>query len=263
MGNYSVRTQTESEAILTLATEAMETKMNAGEPFTALDISNVLKAKNFPVRHREVSAVVRGLYTGGGMNAFGYVRNLILVSTADGSAQAYLYHHNSQTPSDYGQDAQNALPPVAADRARVLDDAVPAGIPLSILAQTALQGMVGTAVIHGNGTTALGKQTPRRSRGAVRRDGAVSIPRRLIEQAGYQHGDLLVLKHDPQTNTLTLQSVPAQTPGIMGAFIKVWGDLRVRISKTKWRIAGFTQANLAPTPKPSFAVESNGLRIAP
>jgi hypothetical protein len=60
MGHYSVRTQTESDAILTLATEAMEAKMNAGEPFTALDISNTLKAKNLPVRHREVSAVVRG-----------------------------------------------------------------------------------------------------------------------------------------------------------------------------------------------------------
>lgn len=257
MGHYSVRTQTESDAILTLATEAMEAKMNAGEPFTALDISNVLKAKNFPVRHREVSAVVRGLYAGGGMTGFGYVRDLISVSTPDGSAQAYLYRHNSQSLADYARDAQDALPPVPSDRARALDDAVPAGEPLSPLAETALQGMVGGAVISGHGGTAYGTPAPRRTRGSFRRDGAVAVPRSFIEQAGYQVGDLLVLTHDAQTDTLTLQAVPPTTPGVMGAIVKVWGDLRVRIAKTKLRIAGYS----APAQKPSFVLDSGAVRI--
>ncbi|MBC7806306.1 MAG: hypothetical protein H7145_09155 [Akkermansiaceae bacterium] len=258
MGNYSVRTQTESDAILTLATEAMEAKMNAGEPFTALDISNVLKAKNLPVRHREVAAVVRGLYVGGGMGAFGYVRDLIHVSTPDGSAQAYLYRHGTQDPSDYTLDAQDALPPVPADRARPLDDAVPAGGPLSTLAETALQGMVGSAVISGGGSTAYGVPSPRRSRGAFRRDGAVAVPRSFIEQAGYQVGDLLMLTHDAQTDTLALQAVAPGTT-VIGAFVKVWGDLRVRIAKTKLRIAGCA----VPVQKPSFALDGGSLRIEP
>ncbi len=259
MGNYSVRTQTESDAILTLATEAMETKMNAGEPFTALDISNVLKARNLPVRHREVSAVVRGLYVGGGMGAFGYVRDLIYVSTPDGSAQAYLYHHGTQAPADYTLDAQDALPPVPPARARPLDDAVPAGEPLSALAETALRGMVGGAVISGSGNTAYGTPAPRRTRGAFRRDGAVAVPRSFIEQAGYQVGDLLVLTHDAQTDTLALQAAPAGTTGVIGTFVKVWSDLRVRIAKTKLRVAGYA----VPVQKPNFALDGGGLRIEP
>lgn len=259
MSNYSVRTQTESEAILTLATDAMETKMNAGEPFTALDISNALKAKNLPVRHREVSAVVRGLYAGGGMTAFGYVRDLIYVSTPDGSAQAYLYRHGTQTPSDYTLDAQDALPPVPSDRARALDDAVPAGEPLSPLAETALQGMVGSAVISGSGSTAYGAPAPTRTRGTFRRDGAVAVPRTFIEQAGYQVGDLLILTHDAQTDTLALQAATPGTTGVIGAFVKVWGDFRVRIAKTKLRIAGCAVA----VQKPNFILDSGALRIEP
>ncbi|MBC8135935.1 MAG: hypothetical protein H8F28_08635 [Fibrella sp.] len=255
-----MRTQTESDAILTLATEAMEAKMNAGEPFTALDISNALKAKNLPVRHREVSAVVRGLYAGGGMTAFGYVRDLIYVSTPDGSAQAYLYRHGTQAPADYTLDAQDALPPVPTDRARALDDAVPAGEPLSPLADIALQGMVGGAVIRGGGSTAYGVSLPRRTRSAFRRDGAIAVPRNFIEQAGYQVGDLLVLTHDAQTDTLALQAAAPGAAGVIGAFVKVWGDLRVRIAKTKLRIAGCA----VPVQKPTFALDSGGsLRIEP
>ena len=260
MSNYSMRTPTESDAILTLSTEAMAAKMNAGEPFTALDISNVLKTKNLPVRHREVSAVVRGLYAGGGMNAFGYVRDLITVSTPDGFTQAYLYRHGTQAVAEYSRDAQDALPPVPAEYARPLDDAVPAGEPLSPLAEVALQGMVGNAVISGSGSTAYcGAPSLHRTRGAFRRDGAVAIPRNLIEQAGYQVGDLLVLTHDSQTDTLALQAAPSGANGVIGAFVKVWGDLRVRVAKTKLRIAGYT----VPLQKPNFVIDNGTLRIEP
>ncbi len=263
MVHYSVRTQTETDAILILTTDIVEAKMNAGDSFTALDISNALKAKNFPVRHGEVSAVVRGLYIGGGMTSFGYVRDVIYVSTATGSAQAYLYRHDSQSASDYTKDAQDALPPVPADRARAIDDAVPAGVPLSPLAQVALRGMVGTAVIGGNGTTAWGKSAPSRSRSAVRRDGAIAIPRTWIEQAGYREGDLLVLTHDAQTDTLALQPVPPGNSGIVGALVKVWSNLRVRIAKTKVRIAGLLSYSAPRVQKPSFALSGKSLRITP
>ena len=258
MGNYSTRTQTESDAILTLATETMAAIMTAGTAFTALDISNVLKARRFPVRHREVSAVVRGLWAGDGMTAFGYQRSLIRVSAASGDAQAYLYHHQSQTPANYANDAQVALPPVAVTDARALDDAVPAGAPLSPLAQFALGGMVGAAVIHANGAAAT---RPARStgRGAFRRDGAVAVPRHLIEEAGYQDGDLLVLTHDAQTRTLILAPCGH---GMLGAFVRVWGDLRVRITKTKWRLAGFS-GQVTPVQPPAIALDGGYLRIAP
>ncbi|MBC8142914.1 MAG: hypothetical protein H7Y38_15935 [Armatimonadetes bacterium] len=256
----TVRTQTETDAILILATEAMETKMNRGESFTALDISNALKARNFPVRHREVSAVVRGLYAGGGMSAFGYDRELITVSTPGGTEKAYLYAH-ATVPDGYADDAQSALAPVPPARARALDDAVPAGASLPTLAEIALQGMVGTAVIHGSGTTAFRKarRVSGQQRGAFRRDGAVSVPRKLIEEAGYQEGDLLLLTHDAQTGTLVL--APVQT-GVLGAFVKVWADLRVRIARSKWGVAGFS-GQVSAAQKPGFVVESGRLRIAP
>ncbi len=264
MNPYTVRTMTESEAILTLATSAMESKMNTGESFTALDISNTLKAKSFPVRHREVSAVVRGLYAGGGMTAFGYARELIAVSTPDGSAQAYLYRQIGQTASDYVGDAQNALPPVPTDRARPLDDVVPAGMPLSPLAGAALQGMVGAAVIGGSGATAWGKPSPARTRGAFRRDGALAVPRNLIEQSGFREGDLLVLTRDARTDTLVLGPVPIGSAAVAGAIVKVWRDLRVRIARTKLSLAGGTTVVFAaPVRKPSFVADGSALRIAP
>lgn len=264
---YNVRTQTESDAILILATDAMETKMNRGESFTALDISNALKARNFPVRHREVSAVVRGLYAGGGMTPFGYDRVLIPVTTAGGSEQAYLYQLCA-APDSYADDAQSALAPVPQTRARPLDDAVPAGAPLPGLAGIALAGMVGTAIIHGSGATASRRaQQPHTPRSAFRRDGAVAVPRKLIEQAGYQEGDLLLLTHDAKTGTLVLTPAlaPVLTPvqtGVLGAFVRVWADLRVRIAQTKWRVAGYG-GQVSPAQKPGFAVDNGRLRIAP
>ncbi|MBC7805277.1 MAG: hypothetical protein H7145_03925, partial [Akkermansiaceae bacterium] len=155
--------------------------------------------------------------------------------------------------------AQDSLPPEPADRARPLADAEPAGGPLSTSAQTALQGKVGSADISGGGNTAYGVPTPRRTRGSFRRDGAVAVPRSFIEQAGYQVGDMLVLTHDARTDTLALQAVAPGTTGVIGAFVKVWGDLRVRIAKTKLRIAGCA----VPVQKPSFALDGGSLRIEP
>lgn len=99
-------------------------KMQNRESFTALDISNLLKATQLPFRHREVSEVVREIYASGAMGCLGYDRTLIPVWTEGGSkpAEAYLYHHEDVDPLDYTARSQNALTPVPLSLSRDLTD---------------------------------------------------------------------------------------------------------------------------------------------
>lgn len=109
---------------LTNAVEAVIlTKMQSGESFTALDVSNAVKAAQLPFRHREVAAVVREIYNSGAMTYFDYERALIPVWTEEGgakAAEAYLYHPENVNPLDYTARNQGALPPVASSQARDL-----------------------------------------------------------------------------------------------------------------------------------------------
>jgi hypothetical protein len=108
---------------LTNAVEAVIlTKMQSGESFTALDVSNAIKAAQLPFRHREVSAVVREIYDSGAMAYFDFERALIPVWTEGGAkaAEAYLYHPENVNPLDYTTRSQDALPPVASTQARDL-----------------------------------------------------------------------------------------------------------------------------------------------
>lgn len=99
-------------------------KMQKQESFTALDISNMLKAAQLPFRHREVSEVVREIYTSGAMSCFDYDRTLIPVWTDGGTkaAEAYLYHHSDAAPLDYTARSQDALKTVSPLQARDLTD---------------------------------------------------------------------------------------------------------------------------------------------
>jgi hypothetical protein len=108
---------------LTNAVEAAAlTKLEKGESFTALDISNALKAAQLPFRHRDVSTLVREIYDSGAMACFDYDRTLIPVWTEGGAkaAEAYLYHHSDADPLAYTARNQDALPPVAPAQARDL-----------------------------------------------------------------------------------------------------------------------------------------------
>jgi hypothetical protein len=83
--------------------------------FTSIDISNAIKSDGRAVRHREVSPIVRELFSDKEMEPFGYVRCQITVSLPGGKqAQAWLYHHQTADPSGYDTRAQVALPPKPA-----------------------------------------------------------------------------------------------------------------------------------------------------
>jgi hypothetical protein len=74
----------------------VETKVNAGELFTALDVSNEVKSSWPLARHGEVRDMVRAQYAE--MQKSGYGRTPINVTIADGSVrEALLYHHLSDS----------------------------------------------------------------------------------------------------------------------------------------------------------------------
>jgi len=278
------RSDTEAEAIIAIVEGAVEARMRAKEPFTALDISNALKGQNYPVRHREVSTVVRDIYDSGAMAHYEYERKMIDVRTDGGQkrAQAWLYLHDEHKDRDYSTTlrAQDALPPVTDAQARNLDDVAPAGNPLSPLVA---QGQVNAYVANRNRIAvqmARGLKVPTRggslkacrsasratrSRAASRRDGALAIPRRLVEQAGWQVGDHLTLAFDATSAKLVL-TADASAAATVTATVRVWADLRVRVAKTKVRrCAAPIAANFSVAAnRPSFAVDADGtLQIEP
>ncbi|CAK9252258.1 unnamed protein product [Sphagnum jensenii] len=87
--------------------------------FTALDVSNAVKATHPLARHREIRDLVRGLFFSD-MQVKGYGKTPIQVQLADGSqVEALLYHHLSDswdldTKYDDQQRSKSALTPVAA-----------------------------------------------------------------------------------------------------------------------------------------------------
>jgi hypothetical protein len=266
--NPPSRSKTEADAIIAIVVEAVETMMVAHDPFTALDVSNHLKSRNFPVRHREVAGVVRALHESGEMARFDYDRFLVdvMVDNGQNHSQAYVYLHQSQTIHDYQNCAQDALPPVPHDRARSLEDVVPAGIDLSPMAQAAKQAMMTPGV----SANAYGSPSHRsRSCNPFRQDGALAVPKKLVEQAGFQEGDLLILEVDTPTGSLRLAAASRAPSGTPGPIVRVWADLRVRIAKTKLRIATGTHFAVASNPpsspsKPNISVATDGeLRIEP
>ena len=128
------RTAEEVDAILSLVAEVVEAKLKAKEAFTALDISNTLKGRNYAIRHREVAPLVRAIHDSGAMGDYDFVREQIPVIAEGGkTTQTFLYRHRDSTVSDYQGQAQATLPPVSPASARPLDDIVAAGNPLSPL----------------------------------------------------------------------------------------------------------------------------------
>lgn len=222
-------------------------KMQAKENFTALDISNALKIAKYPVRHREVAEVVRDIYNSSAMAHYDYDRQTIMVTTDGGAktAQAYLYHHQSVRVSDYTKLDQDALPPVPADQARDLADCVAAD-PLGLLKRT----QTGTVARH---RTQSPRSSIRISHG--RRDGALPIPRRIIQQLGWTDGDALAVRAE-QGKVIIETSGPQQTTNTTPTFVKVWSGGRVRICKTKLQL-GALDADAV-----TVSVDSGSLCIA-
>ena len=102
-------------------------RMRAKASFTALDISNALKADRYPVRHGQVAATIRDIYQSGAMGYYDFDRRLIDVVTDGGAkkTQAFLYLHAETREREYTARAQASLPLVAPDRRATYPTASP------------------------------------------------------------------------------------------------------------------------------------------
>ena len=247
-------TSTQQNALTLVVEEAVEAKLKAREPFTALDISNTLKARSFPVRHAEVAPIVRDIYASGAMTYYDYDRRLIDVVTDGGTkrTQAFLYLHDETKDRDYAARDQDALPPVPHDQARSLDDAVAAGIATSPLA--ALRQITPALAALGGRQYGASGSGGRRQRARARRDGALAIPRAWIAKAGWQVGQKFRLVVGATATGFTLE--PVQGHADDQPLVRVWSDLRVRVCKTKLRLTA-----VAPADPLQFDVQNGALCV--
>ena len=240
-GAFPDRTRAETDAVVALTEGVVRERLTRREPFTAIDVSNALKARSYPVRHREVAEVVRALWESGLMGLFDYQRALIPVAADGGAkaAQAYLYLHDEDSEDDYDARDQAAAPPVAPDRARSLDDVVAAGVPLSPFAARARD------LLRGAGASSAAARQ-QRARSSVRSDGALPVSRRHVARLGWREGDILALTWDAAANCLVARvAVGGDATEVS---VRVWGGLRVRIARTKLGrlAAGRTNADFGP-----------------
>ena len=224
--------------VTNLVEQALLERMRSKQSFTALDISNALKADRYPIRHGEVAAAVRDIYQSGAMGYYDYDRRLIDV-TADGGdkkTQAFLYLHTETREREYTARSQAALPLVSKDQARDLSDSAAAS-PLPILSRPA-------------GRTRRQK-TPRTVQG--RQDGALTIPRALVERLGWSEGMSLALHCENGKLKITPRPPSLGEPV---AAVTVWGGGRVRVCKTKLRLGTLTAAQI------TVEIDGDGLRLA-
>lgn len=198
-------------------------RMRAKASFTALDISNHLKAERYPVQHREVAETVREIYESGAMAYYDYERKTIPVITAGGTkqARAFLYHWEETKPRTYQTRDLAALPPVPADQARDIAGSAPAG-PASVLPRPVRPA------------TASLPKSPRRR---VRRDGALAVPKQALAKLGWPDGTRLSLRQDG--GYMVIGSAPGGS-----AALTVWGGQRLRVCRTVLRAASLSAATV-------------------
>ncbi len=198
-------------AITNLVEQAVLDQMRAKASFTALDISNHLKAERYPVQHRVVAETVREIYESGAMAYYDYERESIPVVTAGGTkpARAFLYHFQETKPRTYQTRDLAALPPVAPGQARDITDSAPTG-PASVL-------------LRPPRSSAL--SAPKSPCRRVRRDGALAVPKRTLASLGWPDGTRLSLRQDGGCMII------GSTPGGPAA-LTVWGGQRLRICRT-------------------------------
>jgi hypothetical protein len=201
-----------------LVEQTVMDKMRIKEAFTALDVSNALKAQRYPLRHGEVAATVRSIFQSGAMAYYDYGRRLIDVVTEGGAkkAQAFLYLHDDTREREYQRRDQNSLPPVPDDQARDISDSVSASA-------------LPPRVHH------VSKASMPQSRQCPRRDGALAIPRAVVQQLGWTPGIALTLISE--NGQMQIVSRP---PVGKELAVRVWGGSRVRICKTKLRQGDLT-----------------------
>jgi hypothetical protein len=101
------------EELLAVTARVVDKFTSSAMLFTALDVSNAVKASLPDIRHREVSPIVRDTFARGSMGL--YRQTLIDVVAGREKVQAYLYHLPKHPAGMYddAMRSQLAIPPVA------------------------------------------------------------------------------------------------------------------------------------------------------
>jgi len=212
-----------SDALTVLIEQEILNRLSAKTSFTALDVSNALKANRYPVRHSQAAEIVRDIFQSGAMAHYDFERELIPVATPNGEERAFLYHHTESKSRAYQTRALAALPP--PQDARDIADSVALAPVLVRPPRT------------------------RRSHEPRRQDGALAIPRDLLQRLGCAAGDLLTLIAEP--GRLTVKRATSD----MEAAARVWQGPRLRLCKTKLSL-GLLSAEFA-----FVVLDGDGLRV--
>lgn len=96
---------------------AVNAKLAVQEPFTIVDISHPIIAKDSSVHHKEVKSVVEDLHRQGLMSSSGYTTSMVEVHPKPGQvAKARLWHPDTFDPATYQATDQQLV------RAAIIQD---------------------------------------------------------------------------------------------------------------------------------------------
>jgi hypothetical protein len=198
------------------------------DSFTSLDVSNAVKQDGFAdVRHREVAQLVREAHADGIMEDYSYSRTLIDVDLANGgSAQAYLYHHQSANPQVYNKRSQVAIPPVAISP--VATPTAPTAVTTPAPHSTLFGQVIGTPSTSAALATSI---SCARYAQDAKADGRLEIPRDFVKSL-----DCSVIPMEPAGGALVVRPFVGGSNIIYSIAVDKWG--RIRVPKTVLRRAG-------------------------
>jgi len=199
--------------------------------FTSLDVSNKVKQHGFPsVRHREVAHIVRTLYVDGLMEDYGYERSLINVTLSNGQqTQAYVYHHQSQSPDSYDRRSQVAIPVAKSDDNKADDVTI---IPSSAAAVTPASSPSIQVLNTGSSSDTL----TRTRKGDCR----LEIPASWVKELGWRSGSNIYIIHDSGMIMLKESDDVGTSDRVL--MTTTVTDGRLRVPKTAFEKAGFSGA---------------------
>lgn len=177
--------------------------IKAGTPFTILDISNAVKQDgNGFARHRDVRPIVADMIEN--ETVFGvedYIVTQIQVSTPKGLDYANLYHLEDDDPDDYTNRQQKALSP--SELGNVAPVAPAPQIVSAVDDDDEDDDDTTSNTIFTHSTPVTPTKTPSNMQTNARAfklpkpryDGAVEIPKKLLETAGLLNEEVEIIHH--------------------------------------------------------------------
>lgn len=234
--------------------------IKAGTPFTILDISNAVKQDgNGFARHRDVRPIVADMIEN--ETVFGvedYIVTQIQVSTPKGLDYANLYHLEDDDPDDYTNRQQKALSPAELGNLVPVAQSNPAPQIISSndddddeddAPSTSNSIFTHSTPVTPTPSVSNMQQNARAFKlPKPRYDGAVEIPKKLLETAGLLNEEVEIVQH----------------PNSIGIMLATNATRRTRIAHAGMRISrsALRKSNLAGRTDYEAAAFTNKIVIA-